>query len=106
MTRVKVSERSTRHVENCIGIVRVLLQSLQGPDRRKNKELDLASCCLPLQFFHYRQSSVHTGAHHKTVALPWDVLFAETGLCPKSSVNFLEGFLQRLRILPRSMTTS
>jgi hypothetical protein len=53
MTRLTVSERSTRDVENCIGIVRVLLQSLQGLDRRKNKELDLASCCLPLKFFHH-----------------------------------------------------
>ena len=61
-------------MKNRIGVVRLLLQSLDGLECRENEQLDLASFCLPPHFFHHRQSCVRASTHHQALALPGNFL--------------------------------
>src|SRR5438132_13276034 len=62
------SQPLARHVEDRIGVFGVLLQYLDGFDRRKNHQVDVATLRDVLYFFHHRQSSVCTGANYVSVA--------------------------------------
>src|SRR6267143_2754301 len=68
------SQPLARHVEDRIGVFGVLLQYLDGFDRGKNQQFDVATLRDVLYFFHHRQSSVCTGADHESVAFPRYVL--------------------------------
>ena len=65
---------STRHVENGVGLVSVLLQGLDRFSRGKNEQLDSAALGFEFHFFHYRQSTMRPGADHQPPAFPGDRL--------------------------------
>src|SRR5215472_5233353 len=96
-----------RDVQDGVAAFTVLLQSFDGFGSRQNQQLDIAMLGFAVHLLHHGEFSMHSAADKKPVTLPRDLLLSmESGVCPNSSRNRLEGFFFRLRTLPRSITTS
>src|SRR5216684_5529534 len=99
-------QRSTRHVQDRVRLFELLSQDLDSFDCRKNQQFDLVTLCLALYFFitgnlPYAPVPMTSWRHFQGMSSAMD-----SGVCPKSSRNFLDGLFLRSRISPPSMTTS
>src|SRR5215472_1477654 len=83
------SIRSTRHVEDGVGVLRVLLQHFEGFERRQDEQFNLAVLGLALHFFHYRQSAIGAGADDELTAFPRYLLVNGQGRVSKVVAEFL-----------------
>src|SRR5271157_381396 len=96
---------SASYVQDGVGLLRLLLQQLDGLFRRHDEQFDFAAFSLSLHLLHHRQAPlpVPTTRRRHFHGIPSS---SESGVCPKASRNFLEAFFSRLRTSPRSITTS
>ena len=100
------------HREVMSGGVQADLSSLEARDqpaglfRRDSDKLDVSVRSLRRHLGHDRQRAVGPGADDQPGSAPGSSSSAESGVCPNLSRYGFEGFLLRLRTVPRSMTTS
>jgi hypothetical protein len=66
---------STGHMEDCVGILRILRELLYGFGGRQDQQFDVVSTCFPFYFLHYWQSAIGSGPNNQMSALPRYVLF-------------------------------
>src|SRR5690349_10586441 len=84
---------STGHMEDCVGILRILRERLYGLGGRQDQQVDVVSACFALDFLHHWQSAIRSGANDKMSALPRYVLFDRQRRVPKLVLKPLRGFL-------------
>src|SRR5947209_2346250 len=96
---------SAGHVQDGVCFLRVLAQLLNRLGCRQHEQLDMAALGF---LFHFSMTGRAPVPVPMTSRLHFHGIFssAESGVWPKASRNFLEGFFLRLRTCPRSMSTS
>src|SRR5246127_3340524 len=100
------ANRSARHMENGICSLGLVGKCLDSFLRGQNQQSDFSAARLEFHLVHHRKRSISSRANHEALALPRYLFLDRERVCPNSSRNLFEGFFLRLRILPRSITTS
>src|SRR6478752_857079 len=95
----------TCQMQNRVRPFRVLLQDLDSFGSRQYLELDFTTMSLAVHLFHHRQRS-GPGADHKSPTLPRYLLFNRERCMPKPVAEPSGWLFLRLRMRPRSITTS
>jgi hypothetical protein len=84
---------SARHMENCVGAHRALVQGLDRISRGRNQKVDIPSASLFLDLPHHRQRAVSTGAYHQPATPPRNLFHeGERGM----SIHVAEPLRRRL----------
>src|SRR5215472_17580424 len=83
----------TRHVKNCIGVFRSLLQHLDGLFGGQDEQPDFVTRGFALDFPHHGQASVGSAAHDELTAFPGNLFFYRERRMAELFLKFLGRFL-------------
>jgi hypothetical protein len=91
---------SAGHMQDRIGLFRILIQCLDGFGGRKNDQFDSALGGCMFHLFHHRQCAVSPGADDQPTAFPGNVLLYRERRMPEGITEFLGRLLLSLADLP------
>jgi hypothetical protein len=106
MKERKELSASARHVENGVCSLGLVGQCVDSFVRGQNQQIDFSTARLEFHLFHHRKRSISSRTNYEALALPGYFFLDRNRGMSELLGNFFESFFLRLRILPRSMTTS